>query len=161
MHIAYLLTGGNLGNREETLSRAKDIIALKCGQVQAESALYETEAWGVKDQNLFLNQALKVNTTQTAHELLKTILIIEQQMGRVRDIRYGPRIIDIDILFFDLQVIKEPGLTVPHPELHNRRFALQCLAELTPHLVHPLFDKTVERLLRECTDPLKVYKLDK
>ena len=132
---------------------------LNAGHVQAESALYETEAWGMEDQDLFLNQALKINTTLTAQELLQAILGIEKQMGRIRDIKYGPRLIDIDILFFDLQVIKEPGLTVPHPELQNRRFALECLAELAPHLVHPLFHKSIERLLLECTDPLRVYKL--
>jgi 2-amino-4-hydroxy-6-hydroxymethyldihydropteridine diphosphokinase len=159
MHIAYLLTGGNLGDREATLTKAKDLIALNCGPILSESPLYETEAWGIEDQELFLNQALKIRTELSAPLLLEEILSIEKQLGRVRQIKYGPRKIDIDILFFDHDVIHEPGLTVPHPHLQTRRFALQCLFDIAPGLVHPLFDKTITRLLAECTDPLKVYKL--
>ncbi len=159
MHIAYLLTGGNLGNREETLAKAKELIALKCGPILSESALYETEAWGMEDQDLFLNQALKVRTQLDPETLLQEILNIEKRLGRIRDAKYGPRKIDIDILFFDHEVVHQAGLTIPHPHLQTRRFALQCLFDIAPEFVHPLFDKSITRLLTECTDPLKVYRL--
>ncbi len=158
MHIAYLLTGGNSGNREDYLAQA--LAALQKEQVVlAASTIYQTAAWGKEDQPDFLNQAIKISTHFTPVQLLHHVLDIEHKLGRTRDIRYGPRSIDIDILFYDDRVIEEPGLVVPHPHLHNRRFALQCLADLAPGHVHPVFGKTIGQLLAECDDPLEVHKL--
>lgn len=159
MNLAYILTGGNLGNREENLQQARTAIEQQCGPVTKASALYETEAWGLKDQGPFLNQALELRTPMGAKELLDTLLDIERSLGRVRDVKYGPRIIDIDIIFFNQEVIEQPGLSVPHPQLHLRRFALEALVEIAPGYIHPVFQKPVSQLLAECTDTLAVNKL--
>lgn len=113
----------------------------------------------MKDQGPFLNQALELRTTMRARELLDTLLSIELSLGRVREVKYGPRIIDIDIIFFNHDVIELPGLSVPHPQMHLRRFALEALAEIAPAYIHPIFNKPVSQLLAECTDTLAVNKL--
>ncbi|HEY1114437.1 MAG TPA: 2-amino-4-hydroxy-6-hydroxymethyldihydropteridine diphosphokinase [Chitinophagaceae bacterium] len=159
MNLAYILTGGNLGDREENLRLARVAIEQNCGRITCTSALYETEAWGLKDQGPFLNQALELKTGQGAKDLLEILLSIELSLGRVRDVKYGPRIIDIDIIFFNHEVIELPGLVVPHPQMHLRRFALEALAEIAPGYRHPVFNKPVSQLLAECTDTLAVNKL--
>jgi 2-amino-4-hydroxy-6-hydroxymethyldihydropteridine diphosphokinase len=158
MDVAYLLTGGNLGNRYNNLNEAMLQVQQHCGDILAASGIYETEAWGIKDQNSFLNQALRIETSLEPKELLEQILNIETSMGRLRDKKYGPRLIDIDILFYADRIIKTQDLQVPHPFVHKRRFALQCLAEIAPGLLHPVFNKTISELLQECQDPLKVKK---
>jgi 2-amino-4-hydroxy-6-hydroxymethyldihydropteridine diphosphokinase len=159
MNLAYILTGGNLGKRSENLHLAAKSIEQACGAIIRASALYETEAWGLKEQDPFLNQALEVHTTLSARELLDALLSIEQALGRVREVRYGPRTIDIDILFFNHEIIHQPGLTIPHPQLPLRRFALEALCEIAPHYIHPQLHKSVEQLLTECPDTLQVHKL--
>lgn len=156
MNNVYLLIGGNVGDRGENLQQA--IIALNqtCGEIVRQSAIYETAAWGKTDQQPFLNQALLLVTRFTAPELLQHTLEAENLLGRVRQERYGPRIIDIDILFFNNDIVREPALTIPHPEVQNRRFALTPLYELAPGLVHPVLYKTIGQLLEECKDELEV-----
>jgi 2-amino-4-hydroxy-6-hydroxymethyldihydropteridine diphosphokinase len=158
MDVAYLLTGGNLGNRYNNLNEALVQVQQHCGALLAASGIYETEAWGIEDQNLFLNQVLMIETDLEPKELLEQILNIETSMGRLRDKKYGPRLIDIDILFYGDRIIKTHDLQVPHPFVHKRRFALQCLADIAPGLVHPVLKKTINELLNECEDPLKVKK---
>lgn len=159
MNLTYILTGGNLGNRQENLRLARRSIEVKCGVITKSSALYETEAWGLKNQGPFLNQALELQTEMEARELLDTLLAIELSMGRVREVKYGPRIIDLDIIFFNHEVIDIPGLVIPHPQVHLRRFALEALAEIAPTYIHPVFNKSVSQLLAECADTLAVNKL--
>jgi 2-amino-4-hydroxy-6-hydroxymethyldihydropteridine diphosphokinase len=159
MQNAYLLTGGNTGDRQHFLASALKALEAECGQVTAVSALYETEAWGLHDQPAFLNQAVELKTSLPAQVLLERILKIEIELGRVRDQKYGPRTIDIDIIFYGQEVINEPGLIVPHPQLPNRRFALECLNDIAASLVHPVLHKTISTLLEECQDSLTVYKL--
>jgi len=159
MNTAFLLTGGNLGDRKETLAQAKDLIAEQCGAVVATSSLYETAAWGNADQPAFLNQALQLETTLTARQLMRRLLKMEKLMGRVRKEKYGPRIIDIDILLFNNEVHNYPLLKLPHPEMQNRRFALLPLAEIAPTIVHPVLKKTTKQLLKECKDELEVKKM--
>ena len=159
MNQTYLLIGGNLGNREANLEKARFLIAAGAGPIGRFSALYETQAWGMQDQPAFLNQVLLVITVLDPRELLATILAIEHQMGRERTEKFGPRLIDIDILFYNNEVLNEPGLTIPHPQLHLRKFTLEPLNEIAPLLFHPVLKKTVEVLLRECADPLAVKKL--
>ncbi len=159
MNTAFLLTGGNLGDRKETLAQAKDLIAEQCGAVVATSSLYETAAWGNADQPAFLNQALQLETTLTARQLMRRLLKLEKLMGRVRKEKYGPRIIDIDILLFNNEVHNYPLLKLPHPEMQNRRFALLPLAEIAPTIVHPVLKKTTKQLLKECKDELEVKKM--
>lgn len=158
MDTAFLLIGGNLGNRLQNLRQAKDAIAAQCGHIARASGIYETAAWGLASQPPFLNQALQLQTFSKPHALLQALLQIEQLLGRVRNGKWGPRLIDVDILLYGDAVIETAELRVPHPELHNRRFALTCLADIAPHLVHPLFQKPMWQLLQECTDPLPVKK---
>ncbi len=159
MNKAYLLTGGNTGNREQYLQQAIELITQKCGNIHMQSSLYETAAWGKTDQPAFLNQALLLHTDLEAPELMQTLLSIEEIMGRHREEKYGPRIIDIDVLLFNNTVLQSPLITVPHPELANRRFALTPLAEIAANLKHPMLHKTVRQLLKECPDTLPVQRM--
>jgi 2-amino-4-hydroxy-6-hydroxymethyldihydropteridine diphosphokinase len=158
MNKAYLLTGGNMGNREKNLATAKKLITERAGKVTRASALYETAAWGKTDQPSFYNQALEVETSILPKDLLKLLLEIEMKLGRQRDEKYGPRTIDIDILLYGDQICNDPQLRIPHPELQNRRFALTPLAEIGPGLVHPVFKKSITELLAICTDTLEVTR---
>jgi 2-amino-4-hydroxy-6-hydroxymethyldihydropteridine diphosphokinase len=138
MTIAYVGLGANLGSREVTLRRAVELLGQEDGvDVLAVSQLRETEPVGVRDQPPFLNGAVAVETTRTPRELLDLLLEIERSLGRVRAERWGPRTVDLDLLVYGDEVIDEPGLRVPHPLLHERRFALEPLAELDPQLEVP------------------------
>ncbi len=158
MNRAYLLTGGNLGNREGTLATARELINLHCGTIIKASSLYETAAWGNTDQPAFLNQALELSTPLNAKQLIRRILKTEKLMGRIRTEKYGPRLIDIDILLFNNEKHNYHFLKLPHPEMHNRRFALLPLAEIVPGIVHPVLNKTIAQLLDTCPDNLDVKK---
>jgi 2-amino-4-hydroxy-6-hydroxymethyldihydropteridine diphosphokinase len=135
---AYVGLGANLGNREEALEQAVALLeATERVDVIAVSELRETDPVGVLDQPRFLNGAAVVETTLSARELLDTLLAIERSLGRVRMERWGPRTVDLDLLLYGDEIIDEPGLRVPHPRLHERRFALEPLVELDPELVIP------------------------
>jgi 2-amino-4-hydroxy-6-hydroxymethyldihydropteridine diphosphokinase len=157
MNKAYLLIGGNMGNRVQNLGRAVQLLG-GIGIVKALSGLYETEAWGKTDQPAFLNQAVLLETPLKARELLQAVLAIEEKLGRKREVKYGPRIIDIDILFYNRHIIDEPGLAVPHPEIQNRRFALEPMHEIADEFVHPVLKKSITTLLKECPDKLDVKR---
>jgi len=159
MNKVFLLIGGNMGDRLQNLHQAITLISASAGPVIQQSAVYETAAWGKTDQATFLNQALLLTTSLTAQELLTTLLLVEEEMGRRRMEKNGPRVIDIDIIFYNDVVMDEPNLTIPHPQLQNRRFVLVPLNEIAPALVHPIFHKTIEELLEECKDDLAVKKL--
>lgn len=158
MNDAYLLTGGNMGDRLVSLQQACMKIEKQAGIVLKKSAVYETAAWGITDQNLFLNQVLLVSTSLPPQELLHTLLHIEQELGRKRIMKMGPRIIDIDILFYNNEIISTPVLTVPHPQIANRRFVLTPLNEIAPGFIHPGLQKTIAELLEICPDNLEVRK---
>jgi 2-amino-4-hydroxy-6-hydroxymethyldihydropteridine diphosphokinase len=135
----YVGLGANLGDRERTLCAAADALAAEEGiEIVSVSTLRETEPVGVGEQPRFLNGAAELETTLTARELLDRLLVVEQRFGRVRiPGEHGPRTLDLDLLLYGDEVIDEPGLTVPHPRLHERRFVLEPLAELAPGLVVP------------------------
>lgn len=160
MNEVYLQIGGNIGNREDYLARAKNAItATSSGLICQASSLYETAAWGMEDQEDFINQVLYLTTTLSPVNLLTSLLGIEKSLGRKRAMRYGPRIIDIDILFYNDLVLDIPGLKIPHPQLQARRFVLVPLEEIAPDKIHPVFQKSVSILLKECKDQLEVNKI--
>jgi 2-amino-4-hydroxy-6-hydroxymethyldihydropteridine diphosphokinase len=156
MNVTFLLIGGNMGNREENLQAAKSLIQQYCGKIVRSSSLYQTAAWGRTDQPAFLNQALQIETKLTAEELMGQILTVEKMMGRERKEKYGPRIIDIDILLFNDEQHDSSFLKIPHPEMQNRLFALIPLAEIAPTVYHPVFKKSISQLLKETPDKLEV-----
>ena len=158
MNTAYLLIGGNLGDRAAYLALAVQHISALCGRVTSTSSVYETAAWGNTNQPAFYNQAICVETILEAETLLERLLAIELEMGRVREEKYGPRTIDLDILMINDFVVDTPTLTIPHPQMHNRRFALLPLNEIAPALLHPVLDKTIHELLLNCPDTLDVQK---
>ncbi|WP_426061950.1 2-amino-4-hydroxy-6-hydroxymethyldihydropteridine diphosphokinase [Hymenobacter sp. B1770] len=154
--LAYLLLGSNLGNRAALLAAARQELATTAGDIVAQSGLYETAAWGRENQPAFLNQALAVRTWLRPEELLAACQAAEQQAGRRRVEQWGSRTLDVDILFHGRQVIESPDLTIPHPRLPERRFALVPLAEIAKALRHPQLGLTVTELLAHCPDPLPV-----
>ena len=154
----YLLLGSNIGDPQNKLLQAQKLIEKEVGCIMRRSAIYQTAAWGNTHQPDFLNQVVIVQTALTARQTITTILAIEKKMGRVRTIKNAPRIIDIDILFFNKAIINEKDLIVPHPQLQNRRFVLVPLNQLSPNLQHPVLKKSVHQLLNVCADTLNVKK---
>jgi len=155
----YLLLGSNLGNRELFLEQAAVHINAEAGEVVQRSGVYETQSWGKTDEPDYLNQVLLINTTLGAKDLLNKLLNIELLLGRERQQKWGSRTVDIDILFYNNEIINEPGLTIPHPELHKRRFTLEPLDEIAPGLMHPVLKRTVKTLKSELQDKLEVKKI--
>lgn len=151
----YLLLGGNLGDRQQNLEIAKMNIVDSIGEIKNTSSIYQTEAWGLENQPDFLNQVVEVSSVLEPSLLIEECLSIETRMGRIRKVHWGERLIDIDVLFIDNEVINTQRLTVPHPEIKNRRFTLQPLVELIPTYKHPVLDKTIEQLLYDCSDELQ------
>ena len=152
MRYVYLLCGSNMGNRQDHLGKAISLIHERIGDVEKVSALYESDAWGEEAQDDFLNQALVVKSSLQAEALLVELKKIEAIIGRVDSFRWGPRIIDIDILLVDTLVYFTDHLRIPHASLEERRFALMPLAEVAPDLIHPVSGYTISELLERCED---------
>lgn len=156
MAEVYLLLGSNVGNRAENLAKAINLTGQRCGEVFIQSTLYETAAWGNTEQQSFYNQAIGINTDLSAENLLIAVKEIEKEVGRIETIHWGPRVIDIDIILYGHEVVDLPQLKVPHPYMHQRRFTLMPLAEIASEALHPIFNKTVSKLLGECEDESEV-----
>lgn len=158
-HKVFLSTGSNQGNSIENLLKTNALIAQQVGFVASTSAFYKTAAWGHTDQPDFINQCIQIYTPFPPKLLLKKLLNIEKQMGRVRQEKWGPRTIDIDILLFDDCKLLENTIQIPHPHIQNRLFVLAPLAEIAPSLIHPSFKKSIKTLLLETPDKLSIQKL--
>ena len=154
MHTIYLLTGSNQGNRSGWLDLARKYLEEKAGPIVVQSGIYQTAAWGKTDQPDFLNQVLCIDTELTPIQLLASIHILENQAGRERIEKWGPRTLDVDILFYDDEIVNLPELTIPHPALAERRFTLVPLAEIAPKKVHPILKQSMYELLAQCPDLL-------
>jgi 2-amino-4-hydroxy-6-hydroxymethyldihydropteridine diphosphokinase len=146
MPTIYLALGSNIGDRGDNLRRAVAALAPEV-QVASESPVYETPAWGYQDQPPFLNMALQAETSLPPEALLAHVKRLEIGLGRTPSFHWGPRLIDIDILFYDDLILDTPDLTIPHPRLHERAFVLVPLNNLAPRLVHPVLGQTVSELL--------------
>ncbi len=149
-----------MGDRMANLQNAVNAIASQCGTIEKSSSVYETAAWGKENQPNFYNQAIHLITSFAPEKLMQKLLQIEHELGRIRTEYMGPRVIDIDILLVENQIIQSEILTAPHPRLALRRFALIPLQEIAPTLEHTELHKTITELLRECPDKLEVQKIN-
>lgn len=160
MHTIYLLLGTNLGKKTHNLHQAMTMIKAQIGTVVQVSSIYETMPWGIEDQPIFYNQVLKVNASLSIENLLKTTQGIEQAMGRQKYRKWGERLIDIDILYYNNTIFESETLIIPHAQIANRRFTLVPLVEIAPELVHPQLKLTQSQLLDKCVDVLAVSKVN-
>lgn len=158
MSESILLLGSNLGDRVSVLTKAISLLESKAGQISKKSYIYETGAWGIEDQPAFLNQVVIIDTFLKPHDLLRVINKLEEDLGRVRHKKWGERLIDIDILYYDNLVLNTPNLIIPHPEIANRAFTLVPLVEIAADLVHPILGQPQIELLEKCSDRLKVNR---
>lgn len=149
-HIVYLALGTNLGDRLANLKQAISALTPQL-EVKAKSQVYETPPWGVEEQPKFLNQVIKANTYLDPEPLLKHLKRLEVALGRQESFPNGPRLIDMDILFYDDLVVDKPSLVIPHPRLHERGFVLLPLMEIAPNLVHPVSKKSVREMAELCS----------
>jgi 2-amino-4-hydroxy-6-hydroxymethyldihydropteridine diphosphokinase len=154
MNIIILL-GSNLGDRLVNLKQAIDSIA-SFSSILQQSNIYQTAAWGKTDQADFLNQAIEIQTHHTAENLMHALLAIESQMGRVRIQKWEPRIIDLDIIFYESAIHTTDFIQIPHPEMQNRAFVLKPLLDLIPHFEHPILKQNITQLWEKCPDQLEV-----
>jgi 2-amino-4-hydroxy-6-hydroxymethyldihydropteridine diphosphokinase len=163
MEQAYVLFGSNMGDKDAIFAQACLLINNRCGCVVRVSAAYESEPWGFKAEEWFLNRVIVVETELAPDELLRQLLDIERELGRIRhpEVKgYTSRTADLDLLYYGSRIIHTDTLTVPHPRLHLRKFALVPLCEVAPTLVHPVFEMSQEELLQHCPDDSVVRKLD-
>lgn len=156
-HTAFISIGSNIGNRLDNCKKAiKDLADGEEVKLIKTSSFYETEPWGKIEQGWFINCVIEIETVLDAYRLFSVIRKVEEGFKRKRVKKGGPRIIDLDVLFFDREIINTEGLTIPHPLLHKRRFVLMPLNEIAPDLVHPVFKKSVADLLKGLDDNKKV-----
>jgi 2-amino-4-hydroxy-6-hydroxymethyldihydropteridine diphosphokinase len=154
-NCVYLILGGNLLDVKETMEKAKNKIQKKIGEIKRQSPQYQSEAWGFTSNHPFINQVIELNTSFSAQQILNEILTIEAELGRIRDERvkgFSSRTIDIDILYFNEEVISDPNLVVPHYAIQDRLFTLLPLNDLIPNFVHPILKKTNFELWQLCSD---------
>ena len=155
----FISLGGNLGNTREIFKNVYAEIEKKVGPITKKSSIYQTAAWGPIPQPDFLNQVILLSTERMPGNIMSILLEIEKSLGRIREERWGPRVIDLDILFFEDQIHSSSHLQVPHPEISNRKFVLIPLVEIAAEKIHPMSQKTMSELLAETTDTSEVSRL--
>lgn len=155
----YLLLGSNLGDSQAMLKRAADLIDHRVGKIINSSSTYATKAWGIENQPDFLNQVVEIECELLPKSLLINVNHIEKALGRKRLVKWGSRVIDIDILYYGELIVDTVDLIIPHPENQNRNFVLVPMAEIAPDLLHPIFHLTQSQLLDRCKDELSVKKM--
>ena len=163
MEKCYVLFGSNMGDKNQIFAQACLLINNRCGRIVAVSSAYESEPWGFEAEEWFLNRLVIVETELEPEEMMQQLLDIEAELGRVRHPDadgYTSRTVDLDILYYGSRIVLTDSLTIPHPRLHQRRFALLPLCELAPQLVHPAFNFTQTELLRRCHDFSEVRKIE-
>ena len=158
MNTVYLLLGSNMGDSEQMLAVATNMIEENIGKLTKSSSIYRTAAWGNEDQPDFLNQIIIISSSLFSSNILKEMFGIEKEMGRVRTTKNAARVIDIDMLFFNAEIIQTENLIVPHKQIQHRRFVLVPLAEISPDFIHPILKKSSLELLSICSDKLNVQK---
>lgn len=158
MLSVYISAGSNLGNRESNLKKSIDLISEHCSVIYV-SSIYETEPVGKTEQPYFMNAVFRIGTVMLPHCLLKILKGVESEMGRVSKERWGPRIIDLDIVLYGNIIIDTPGLKIPHPEMHDRKFVLEPLCELSPELIHPLLKQDIKTILEHLETDKKTRKI--
>ncbi len=146
MHTAYVAFGSNIGEKENYIKRALEKIEEREIKIIKVSPIYETEPYGVLDQDSFLNGVVKIETNLTPENLIKELLLIEKQLDRVRERRWGPRTIDLDIIFYDDLIINRNNLIIPHKDMENREFVLKPLCDIDENFIHPVLKKSVKQL---------------
>ncbi|AUN16929.1 2-amino-4-hydroxy-6-hydroxymethyldihydropteridine diphosphokinase [Clostridium botulinum] len=149
MHTAYVAFGSNIGEKESYIKRALEKIEERGMKIIKVSSIYETEPYGVLDQDSFLNGVVKIETNLTPEDLIGELLNIEKQLDRVRERRWGPRTIDLDIIFYDDLIINEKNLVIPHKDMENREFVLKPLCDIDENFIHPVLKKSVRELYDE------------
>lgn len=152
MHTYYLHLGSNQGNKKEMVVLAIKAIEKKIGNIIIQSSYYETEPWGLKEQENFINMALQVNSSKSLDEVFSITKVIEAELGGGKLVKWGPRNIDIDILYCDDTILQSEHLTIPHPQLYNRNFVLIPLLEIAGDFIDPVKKLTIDELYDECTD---------
>ena len=156
MKEVYLSLGGNLGDREKNLLLAIDHLQKEGFRIISISKIYETASWGINEQPDFLNMVIKIHTDLNAEQVLEKILYIEQLMGRIREKKWGNRIIDIDILDYGNEIMDSENLKIPHPFIHERKFVLVPFTEISPEWYHPILKEEIRTLLQNCKDNCEV-----
>ena len=156
MNTVYIQLGSNIGERKSYIAKSMEQIEENIGKIIIESSIFETIPWGNENQNNFLNSVIKINTTLDAFRVLKKSQEIENNLGRERVEKWGERTIDIDILFYNNEIINTTKLNIPHPFIQKRKFVLVPLSEIAPNYIHPTLKKNISTLLSECKDNQKV-----
>ncbi len=163
METCHILFGSNMGDKNEIFAQACLFINNRCGRIVAVSSAYESEPWGFEAEEWFLNRLITVETELEPEEMMQQLLGIEAELGRVRHPEtdgYTSRTADLDILYYGSRIVVTGSLVVPHPRLHQRRFALLPMCEMVPQFVHPAFKLTQTELLERCPDTSEVRKID-
>jgi len=158
MNIIYIQLGSNMGNRKSYIEKSMQQIEQEIGNIICSSKIYESSPWGVSIQNHFLNSVIKIESELSSSILLKKLQEIENNLGRVRKEKWGERCVDLDILFYNSEIINTENLKIPHPYIQDRKFVLVPLSEIDTDYNHPVLHKNISSLLKECTDTEIVYE---